>query len=104
MCDFSEYGIPSEEWLGVEATLPEPKQQNIAELQGTTNLKREATAQRDMELEGLSEQVSMHDYSIPTRDGYDLEGRSYRPSAVCPTQILPVYIHFPGSQSVLSLY
>lgn len=96
MCDFSEYGIPSEEWLRVEATLPEPKQQTIAELKRTTNLNREVTAQRDMELEGLFEQVSMHDYSIPTRDGYDLEARSYRPSAVCPTQILPIYIHFHG--------
>jgi acetyl esterase/lipase len=96
MCDFSEYGTPSEEWLRVEATLPEPKKQSIAELKRTTNLNREAAAQRDMELEGLSVQVSMQDYSIATRDGYDLEARSYRPSAVCPTQTLPVYIHFHG--------
>ena len=94
MCDFSEYGIPSEEWLRVEASLPEPKEQSLDELKGATNLAREATSQKEMQ--ELSAQVLMHDYSITTRDGYQLEARSYRPSAVSPTEILPIYVHFHG--------
>lgn len=78
----------------MEANLPESKEQSLAELKRTTNLVREATAQRDMQ--ELSAQVSTHDYSITTRDGYQLEARSYRPSVVSPTQILPIYIHFHG--------
>jgi acetyl esterase/lipase len=94
MCDFSEYGIPSEEWLRVQATLPDPNDQTVADLKRTTNLGRETAAQREMEQ--LSDKVSMQDYSIPARDGYGLEATSYRPTAASPTKALPIYIHFHG--------
>ncbi|RJE25056.1 lipase esterase [Aspergillus sclerotialis] len=94
MCDFSEYGVPSEEWLRVQTSLPESKEKSLDELKRATNLAREATAQRDMQ--ELSAQVLMHDYSVATRDGYQLEARSYRPSVVSPTEILPIYMHFHG--------
>ncbi|KAJ5794149.1 hypothetical protein N7457_000748 [Penicillium paradoxum] len=94
MCDFSQYGIPSEEWLKVEATLPAAKEQSLSELKRTANEGREAMAQREM-IE-LSKRVSMQDHEIPSRDDHKLEARSYRPLTAPPTENLPVYIHFHG--------
>lgn len=78
----------------MQATLPEPKEQTLADLKTTTNLGRETAAQRDMK--EFSGKVSMRNWSIPARDGYHLEARSYRLATVSPTQTLPIYIHFHG--------
>ncbi|KAJ5825861.1 hypothetical protein N7474_002999 [Penicillium riverlandense] len=94
MCDFSEYGIPSEEWLRLEATLPVAKEQGLSELKRASNEGREAVAQKEMK--ELSQRVLMQDYTIRARDGYKLEARTYRPSARSPTDILPIYMHFHG--------
>ncbi|KAJ9604898.1 hypothetical protein H2200_010287 [Cladophialophora chaetospira] len=94
MCDFSRYGVPSEEWLRVEATLPTPQDQSVEELKNTTNAGREAVAKKEMEL--LANKVTTHDHSVLTRDGYKLEVRSYRPTAAATNEALPIYIHFHG--------
>ncbi|KAJ5494443.1 hypothetical protein N7463_010530 [Penicillium fimorum] len=94
MCDFSKYGIPSEEWLRVEATLPAPKEQSLAELKLAANDGRELVARNAMA--EFSTHVSTQDHSIPGRDGYTLEGRSYRPTSASPTELLPIYMHFHG--------
>ncbi|KAF9888524.1 hypothetical protein FE257_008631 [Aspergillus nanangensis] len=94
MCDFSEYGIPSKEWLRVEATLPVPKDQSLSDLKRTANEGREDVALKEMT--ELSQRVSIQDHSIPARDGYELESRSYRPFTAAPTEILPIYMHFHG--------
>lgn len=95
MCDFSSYGGPSDEWLVVEASLPPPvANQTVSEMILNANQGREAIARKAMV--ALSPQVQTRDHSIQTRDGYPLEARSYRPSSVAPSEILPVYMHFHG--------
>jgi acetyl esterase/lipase len=103
MCDFSEYGIPTEEWLKVEAELPEPTphqpEPSLEELKQVTNMGREAVAWKEMQ--ALSDKVNIQDHSIPARDGYSLEARSYRrrQSQLPSTDgdsLLPIYIHFHG--------
>ncbi|KFY78704.1 hypothetical protein V499_02197 [Pseudogymnoascus sp. VKM F-103] len=95
MCDFSSYGGPSDEWLAVEASLPPPvANQSVSEMILKANEGREAIASKAMV--SLSAQVHMRDHSIQTRDGYALEARSYRPSSVPASELLPVYMHFHG--------
>ncbi|KAJ5951062.1 uncharacterized protein N7479_009475 [Penicillium vulpinum] len=94
MCDFSKYGIPSEEWLRVEATLPAAKEQSLSELKQSVNESREVIAQKAMA--EFSDQVFTQDHSISSRDDYKLQARSYRPVSASPTEILPIYMHFHG--------
>lgn len=95
MCDFSSYGGPSDEWLAVEAGLPPPvANQTVSEMTLKANQGREAISSKAMV--SLSPQVHMRDHSIQTRDGYSLEARSYRPSSVPASELLPVYMHFHG--------
>ncbi|ELR02814.1 hypothetical protein VC83_08273 [Pseudogymnoascus destructans] len=95
MCDFSSYGGPSNKWLAIEAGLPPPvANQTVSEMTLKANQGREAIASKAMI--SLSPQVHMRDHSIQTRDGYSLEARSYRPSLVPASVLLPVYIHFNG--------
>ncbi|KAJ5382991.1 hypothetical protein N7517_000902 [Penicillium concentricum] len=94
MCDFSKYGIPSKEWLRVEATLPAAKEQSLSELKLAANEGRELMARKAM-AEFLN-QVSTQDHLISGRDGYKLEARSYRPISASPTELLPIYMHFHG--------
>ncbi|KAJ5275279.1 hypothetical protein N7497_005892 [Penicillium chrysogenum] len=94
MCDFSKYGIPSDEWLQVEATLPAAEEQSLSGLKRTANEGREVVARKAMA--EFSKQVFMHDQTICARDGYKLEARSYRPMSASPTEILPIYMHFHG--------
>ncbi|OQE30860.1 hypothetical protein PENFLA_c002G10385 [Penicillium flavigenum] len=94
MCDFSKYGIPSDEWLHVEATLPAAKDQSLSELKRTANEGREIVARKAMA--EFSKQVFMQDQTICARDGYKLEARSYRPTSASPTEMLPIYMHFHG--------
>jgi acetyl esterase/lipase len=94
MCDFSEYGGPSDEWLAVEATLPAPLTLDLAERKRTTNAGREEIAAK--QLKEIKSQIRMKDFSISTRDGNNIEGRTYRPSNIPPDRKLPVYFHFHG--------
>ncbi|KAJ9652896.1 hypothetical protein H2198_007898 [Neophaeococcomyces mojaviensis] len=94
MCDFSKYGIPSAEWLRVEATLPVVRDQSLDDWKTITNAGREVMARNAME--SLSDKVQVHDYSIPTHDGYMLEVRSYRPTSIETNEVLPIYVHFHG--------
>lgn len=99
MCDFSEYGGKSDEWLAVEASQPPPVMghdlslQALLELRKQVNKGREEIAARDMK--ALAEKVETHDHAIPARDGQALEARTYRPVSQ-GQQKLPVYIHLHG--------
>ncbi|KAE8403801.1 Alpha/Beta hydrolase protein [Aspergillus pseudonomiae] len=102
MADFSEYTTPHEEWLELEKSLPDiPKGLSIEQLKAAANRDREAMAAKAMVEEGLVSQVSMQDYTIPTRDGESLEARTYRPSSVPATQRLPVFIFYHGGGFVM---
>ncbi|KAH0442370.1 hypothetical protein CcaCcLH18_01412 [Colletotrichum camelliae] len=94
MCDFSQYGGPSDEWLAVEAGLPSaPAELSVAERKTTTNQVRE-----DMSLEAMktmADHVIVRNWTIPTRDGSTIEGRSYRPKAADDSS-LPVYLYLHG--------
>ena len=95
MCDFSEYGPPSEEWLRLGADMPAPAAgQSLDDLKQATNLGREEVARREML--SLSNQIVMHEHSITARDGYPLEARTYQSSSLPSEGRLPVYIHFHG--------
>lgn len=96
MCDFSEYGIPSQEWLQVEENLPSAaadKDQSVADLRTASNLNRERVSRSDMS--ELGTKVLMKDFSIPTRDGQALGARTYRPVNT-DDELMPIYIHFHG--------
>lgn len=94
MCDFSEYGGPSEEWTTLEGTLPPVPELTRDELKRVTNRGRENVAQEEMKL--LSPKSSLQNHSIRSRDGTTLEARSYRLSSIDSTKKLPIYIHFHG--------
>lgn len=94
MCDFSKYGIPTEEWLRVEASLPLPKDISLEEMKQAQNAEREAASKEKMV--DIKDKVTMSDYSIPTRDGSQLEARIYRPAARPADEALPVYLYFHG--------
>jgi acetyl esterase/lipase len=47
-------------------------------------------------METFSEKVTTHDWTIPTRDAYELEARSYRPASAPLDEKLPIYIHLHG--------
>ncbi|KAI9926155.1 hypothetical protein MW887_004618 [Aspergillus wentii] len=97
MADFSEYGIPIEEWIALEATLPVPPTGlGLDELKKAMNSDREATAAKEMIDQDFVSRVTIRDHHIPGRDGYSIEGRTYRPSNVLESQSLPVYIHLHG--------
>lgn len=95
MADFSEYGVPSKEWTVLESTLPPfSKDLSLEDLKASTNRGREDVAQR--ELAPIASQVIIRDHSIPSRDGYALEARSYRAASVPSDKPIPIYIHFHG--------
>ncbi|CAI7633321.1 unnamed protein product [Penicillium glandicola] len=96
MADFTEYGVPSAEWVALEPTLPAaPKNLSVEELKALLNKGREESAAQDMS-DGLSAEVQLQDYTIIARDGYPLEARSYRPASVPISERLPVYLHLHG--------
>jgi acetyl esterase/lipase len=94
MCDFSEYGGPSDEWLAVEKTLPPPLSVNLIERKRITNEGREEIAAEAMK--SIHSQVHIRDFSVSTRDGDTIETRTYRPSSLAQNQRLPIYVHFHG--------
>ncbi|KAK7179443.1 hypothetical protein DPSP01_011515 [Paraphaeosphaeria sporulosa] len=97
MCDFSEYGGPSAEWLEVEKTLPVPFfdfGQDPKVAQATVNNGREDASRKVMQQ--LGPHVRMADHSIPTRDGSTIEARTYRAASKSDDEILPAYLYFHG--------
>ncbi|KAM0499031.1 hypothetical protein ACHAP8_005735 [Fusarium lateritium] len=95
MCDFSEYGGKSGEWLAVEASLPSPPTfADIYEQQRVVNQGREEISARDMKL--LAASIRLTDHDILARDGTILEARSYRPVDAEANTRLPIYIHLHG--------
>ncbi|GAQ04004.1 carboxylesterase NlhH [Aspergillus lentulus] len=97
MADYSEYSIPTEEWIALEKTLPPPPTNlDVHALKDMFNRAREERAANAMVNEGLQSQVTTQDYSVPARDGFPLEARSYRPVGLPASQRLPVYLHLHG--------
>jgi acetyl esterase/lipase len=98
MSDFSKYGILSEEWTALEATLPPPANtlDSYSQLRDRHNAEREALAAEGFT--PLASQILTKDYTIPTRDGATLQARTYRlrPSSETTPDLLPVYIHHHG--------
>ncbi|KAJ3545728.1 hypothetical protein NM208_g2373 [Fusarium decemcellulare] len=95
MCDFSQYGGKSQDWLAVEATLPPPPVfESLEERKRVVNEGREQISAKDMA--SLSSSIRISDYLIKTRDGAQIEARAYRPAAVDDTTRLPIYIHLHG--------
>lgn len=97
MCDFSQYGGPSEEWLAVEKTLPSTTFDTSLGgevLQKAVNEQREQLATQALETFGP--QVKIVTHSIPARDGETIEARSYRSAAKDPSEKLPIYLYFHG--------
>ncbi|KAK4102537.1 hypothetical protein N658DRAFT_506170 [Parathielavia hyrcaniae] len=102
MCDFSIYGILSDEWLALEAALPAPANtvDSYAQLRDRNNAEREALAAQGFAF--LAPRLLTQDYTIPTRDGATLQARTYRlrpsdPACISAADgLLPIYLHFHG--------
>ena len=95
MADFSEYGVSSEEWKILAATLPSPgKTLSLEGLRETTNATREESSRTQMA--SLASEVALADHTITTRDNYALEARTYRPTRAKSDENLPIYVHFHG--------
>lgn len=95
MCDFSNFGGPSEEWLDIQKTLPSSASDPpLDQLRGLTNQSREATAAN--EFRDIASLLITEGHSIPMRDGFPLQARTYRPRSARQGELLPVYIHFHG--------
>ncbi|KAJ5647767.1 hypothetical protein N7490_004139 [Penicillium lividum] len=96
MADFTEYGVPSAEWLALEPSLPQIPELAPRQLRDLVNKGREELAAQSMIDQGLSSKVQIHDHTVPTRDGAALEARTYRPPGIPLSQPLPLYIHLHG--------
>lgn len=95
MCDFSEYGGIHEEWIAAEKASPVVAiNLPVEQKKKVQNAAREKLAAQG--LEAVRSKVILHDYTIPCRDGANIEGRTYRPSDVDENKTLPVYMHFHG--------
>ncbi|CAI6333602.1 unnamed protein product [Periconia digitata] len=97
MCDFSQYGGPSDEWLAVEKTIPQNLfgiDADVNAVKKANNDRRENTAAEG--LKPLASQLKIETYTISTRDGSTIEARSYRPLAKSAEEKLPVCVHFHG--------
>lgn len=95
MCDFSQYGTPSEEWLEVssKASAPQPNL-SMVEMREFLNKRREQRSAEEMEI--LAPRVRMSDHSIPARDRSSLDARVYRPAESDTTQRLPIFLYLHG--------
>ncbi|PSN60215.1 alpha/beta hydrolase fold-3 domain-containing protein [Corynespora cassiicola Philippines] len=95
--DFSAYNGPSEEWLKVQETLPAwtfDISVPPVKLRETVNGGREQLAATNFA--NISSRLVTTDYTIPTRDGSQIEARSYRPISKPKDEELPVYLYFHG--------
>lgn len=96
MCDFSQFGGPSQEWLAVEATLPATTfDLSIPPETLKENVNKEREARTAKEMEKLAPLVQTATYDIPTRDGSTIQVRSYRPVSKSGEK-LPLYVYFHG--------
>ncbi|KAK5674093.1 hypothetical protein LTS10_013162 [Elasticomyces elasticus] len=93
--DYSRYGQPTEEWLAIQATLPEAASLSTKEQAAVTrsvvNRGRDEAAALAMKTLGVK--VSTADFSIPTRDGRMLPVRTYRTKEILTSKSLPIYLH-----------
>ncbi|KAH6693879.1 Alpha/Beta hydrolase protein [Plectosphaerella plurivora] len=97
MCDFSQYGGASEEWLAAEKTITISSATegiSVTEKKRLMNESREQASKRVMKtrFKGL---VTTRDHVIVTRDGGTIEARSYHPKSAAD-QKLPVFLYFHG--------
>lgn len=97
MCDFSQYGGASAEWLEVEKTITFSSATEgipVTEKKRLMNANREEAAKKAMEtrFKGL---VTTKNYDIATRDGATIQARSYRPTAAGEGK-LPTFLYFHG--------
>lgn len=105
MADYSIYGGPSEDWLAVEADVPAlPTGLPVLEVQRLTNEMRSKRAQDAMA--ALADKVQMQDLTIPARDGYSLEARTYLSAEAAAAdaqqkQKRPTYVHLHGGGFLL---
>lgn len=85
--DFSEYGVPSEQWLAFAEKNPAATQDGFdgtgpsgaASLREKTNRGREATAARLMTETGLCNRVTIETIQVPSRDSHTIPVRRYAP-------------------------
>lgn len=95
MADFSQYGGLSEEFRKAHAALPPPKPPtNLAELISTTNAGRERVSAEAFA--PYAPLLHVNQYSIPTRDGSNMQARSYRSREYQSSKPLTLYIHLHG--------
>lgn len=94
MCDFSDYGGLTKQFEELLAKQPVPPKQSLQELKASVNDGREKVSA--IEMEDLGPQIVMEDFSIPARDGYKIEARTYRSKSAALDSTLPLYIHFHG--------
>lgn len=94
MCDFSEYGGLTAQFEELLSKQPVPPKQSLQELKSSVNDGREEKSAIEMEI--LGHQIGMQDFSIPARDGYKIEARTYRSKSASPDDSLPLYIHLHG--------
>ncbi|KAF2638853.1 alpha/beta hydrolase fold-3 domain-containing protein [Massarina eburnea CBS 473.64] len=97
MCDFSQYGGRSEDWLAVEKTLPANTfdlSKDAVELKNIVNSTREEASAGV--LKTLAPQLKIETYDIPTRDGSSIQARSYRPLSKPESEKLAVCLYFHG--------
>jgi acetyl esterase/lipase len=80
------------------STLPPTPDVSIEELKKATNANRATGAKKLMNQLQLGSKVAMQDHSIPARDGYQIEARTYRSlvSSLPADEKIPVYMHLHG--------
>lgn len=95
MCDFSRYGGPSKEWLVVQADMPpQVPGQSLETRKSVTNAGREDIAMEGMR--DLRDDIHMQDFTISSRDDYQLELRCYKPKDLSGESGLFVHLHGGG--------
>lgn len=85
--DFSEYGLPSKEWLSYVSDNPAAAQDGLSnndpltasELRQAANTARECSSSRLIAESGLANKVELRTSSIATRDGLHIPLRRYSP-------------------------
>lgn len=99
MSDFSAYNGASDEWLAIQATLPnsvDPSTEDeLNALRDATNKTREEAAAKGLAI--FASRLELENHSIPTRDGQTLSARFYKPTAAtAATGPRPTYVHLHG--------
>ncbi|RGP69074.1 ab hydrolase superfamily [Fusarium longipes] len=96
MSDFSNYGDSCKEWLALEQTLPAVAgpEMPLGDVVRLANEEREANVRQSMIK--LGPQVQKQDHSVASRNGGNVQLRSYRPIKATGDEVLPLYIHLQG--------